>query len=143
MAITKLHATPVIPNQLPKTIIPIVRKTNEIPVPIITILLLSLPKNCASRINAILLGITDKLIILIASTDSMNLGKKFSINIGAINIPKADTKIEKIITKIFTRLLLAPVDSSGSKYLPTYDGHSTFIRDNATAPFRDLYKESI
>ena len=54
MAITKLHATPVIPNQLPKTIIPIVRRTNEIPVPIITILLLSLPKNCASRINAIL-----------------------------------------------------------------------------------------
>ena len=79
MAITKLHATPVIPNQLPKTIIPIVSKTNEIQVPIITILLLSFPKNCDSRINAILAGITAKLIILIALTASMNLGKKFSI----------------------------------------------------------------
>ena len=59
-----------------------------------------------------LLGITAKLIILIASTASMNLGKKFSINIGAINIPKADTKIEKFIKKIITRLLLAPVYSS-------------------------------
>ena len=117
VAITKLHATPVIPNQLPKTIIPIVRRTNEMPVPIITILLLSFPKNCASRINARLPGITTKLIILIASIASMNLGKKFSINIGAINIPKIDMKIEKIITKIFTCLLLVPVDSSGSKYL--------------------------
>ena len=117
MAITKLHATPIIPNQLPKTIIPIVRKTNEIPVPIITILLLSFPKNCASRINAILPGITTKLIILIASTASMNLGKKFSIKVGAINIPKTDIEIEKIMTIIFGFLFLTPLDSCGSKYL--------------------------
>ena len=95
----------------------IVKMANEIPVPIMTILLFSLPKNCDSRINEILPGTTTKLIILIASIASTNLGKKLSIKIGAINIPRIDMKIEKIIIIIFTCLLLVPVASSGSKYL--------------------------
>ena len=85
-------------------------------VPTSTILLFSLPKNSDSIISEIVVGITTILIILIASTASVNFGKNSLIKIGATKIPRIVIRTEKIITRIFGFLFLTPVDSCGSKY---------------------------
>ena len=82
-AITKLYATPSIPIKLPKTIMPIINEVTSMAVPTNTILLFSLPKNSDSIISEIVMGITTILIILIASTASVNFGKNSLIKIGA------------------------------------------------------------
>ena len=75
-------------------------------VPINTTLLFSLPKNSDSRMSETVVGITTILIILIASTASLNFGNNSLIRMGATKMPKIVTQTEKTITRIFDFLFL-------------------------------------
>ena len=104
VAIIRLYATPSIPKILPNVIIPKTNENNDTLVPMITILLFSLPKNSDSSISERVAGTTTKLIIFIASVASINFGKNSLIRIGATNIPRNIINTEKMITTIFAFL---------------------------------------
>ena len=59
------------------------------------------------------------LMIAIASTASMNLGKNNVINFGKTRIPKIEIPIATIIVIFFKFLLDAPLASCGKRYLKT------------------------
>ena len=88
------------PKFKPKTIILLTKITVAIIFPINTTLLFSEPRNCDSKIDAIIVGTTTRLIIWIASTASIYLGKNTSITIGPRNIPSNDTGIEIIDSQL-------------------------------------------
>ena len=118
-AITKVIANPTIPKMGPSKIKPIIIVAKATNLVINTNLLFSFPNIFEEYSIVIASGITAMLMIAIASTASMNLGKNNVINFGKTRIPKIEIPIATIIVIFFKFLLDTPLASCGKRYLKT------------------------
>ena len=116
---TKIIANPIIPKMGPSKIKPITIIDNASNLAVNTNLLFSFPNIFEEYSITIASGITAMLMIAIASTASMNLGKNNVINFGKTRIPKIEIPIATIIVIFFKFLLDTPLASCGKRYLKT------------------------
>ena len=106
---------------------PIIIVDNAIIFAINTYLLFSLLNNFDTYNIVIASGTTAMLIIPIASTVSINFGKKIGIIFGNTKNPNSEIAIDMKIIIFFNFLLETPLESCGNKYLKEIDDNITKI----------------
>ncbi len=124
---TIIAAKPTIPKIGPAYMNPIIIVDKASIFAINTYLLFSLLKNFDMYNIVIASGTTAILIIPMASTVSINFGKKIGIIFGNTKNPKSEIPIDIKIIIFFNFLLETPLESCGNKYLKDIDDNITKI----------------